>query len=252
MTPHLKSDFAASVRKEIDRYAVWEPGAPFRLGDYGVLRDRTLHKLGNIDALGVRFSESIGSETPYQLANTGTSLIGVHGSGSVASSALPAPIRAAVELRFNQEHGLFVKAIRSRVIQIAELRQVALKLRASGKWNFGWKLVTEVREVDPGTIIMGSSAGTALKVEGDADLLEQFKLGGVTAGVALAFTGEAAFQVVGIRGPIFMELCYLPRYFRDDVQRAAVPADELPEEPYVRLRTELFVEDDDEVPSPSS
>lgn len=65
MNVQLKKDFATSVRRQLDRYPVWEPGAPFELGAYGVLRDRTLHKLVNIREFGVAFSVLKVNETPY-------------------------------------------------------------------------------------------------------------------------------------------------------------------------------------------
>ena len=179
MNVQLKRDFAASVRKQLDRYPVWELGTPFALGDYGVLRDKTLHKLGNIQAFGIGFSKTSGNETPYQFQSLGTRVIEAHASGSAEPAGIGAPLRSSVELQFNDEHGIFIKALRSRVIQISELRDVALRLRQSDRWNFRWKFVTEVREVNPATIIMGSIAGTMLKAEGAADLLEQFKVGGL-------------------------------------------------------------------------
>lgn len=241
----LKRDYSASVRKQLDRFPVWEPGAPFALGDYGVLRDKTLHKLGNIHAFGITFSKASGNETPYQFQSEGTKLIEAHGSGSVDLHALGSPLRSSLELRFDQEQGIFIKAQRSRVIQISELRQVALRLRTSGMWNFRWKLVTEVREVNPATVIMGSKAGTTLKIEGEADLLEQFSIGGLEAGAAITFTGEAALQIVGIEGSLLLDLCYLPRFFKGDIKHAAAPVSMLPEEPYVRLRTQASVADDE-------
>jgi len=245
MSVDLKSDFANAIRKQLDRYPVWQPGAPFALGDYGVLRDKTLYKLGNIRKFGVAFSKESGNEAPFQFQSKGTSLVGSHVSGSIEPSGLVAPIQASFELLFNEEHGIFIRAQRSRVNQIKELREVALQLRQNNSWNFEWKFVTEVREVDPATIIMGSAAGTKLKLEGDADLLEQFDLGGLKVGAALSFTGEAAFQVIGVVGPIFLDLSYLPRLWRGDVRQAAAPIDELPEEPYARLSAQPYVADDD-------
>ncbi len=245
MNVQLKRDFASAIRKQLDRYAVWEPGAPLALGDYGVLRDKTLYQLGNIRALGVTFAEIGGNETPYQYQSKGTNMIEGHVSGSIQPSGMAAPLRLSLELRFEEERGIFIRAERSRVRQIEELRQVALKLRENSAWKFRWKLVTEVREVRPGSIIMGSTAGTSLKFEGEADLLEQFKIGSLKGGTALSFTGSAALQVLGVEGPIFFELSYLPRFWRGSIKQAAVPIEELPEEPYARLGTQMAIEDDD-------
>jgi len=247
MSVRLKSDFAVSVRRQLDRYPVWEPGAPFALGDYGILRDKTLHKLGSIKKFGVTFPSIIGTETFYQFSSKGTSLLEAHASGSVTLPSVSAPLKSSVELRFEEEHGIFLKALRSQVVQIGELRQVALKLRECGEWDYGWKFVTEIREVNPATIIMGSCAGTTLKIEGEADLLEQFKIGGLKVGTGISFTGEAALQVVGVVGPLFVDLSYLPRFWGGDVRQAAVSVDEVPEEPYARFRANLDIKDDEGV-----
>ena len=245
MTLQLKQDFAVAIRRQLDRYPVWEPGGPLALGDYGILRDRTLHKLGNIGTFGFTFVESVGSETPYQFASEGTRLLGIRARGEIEPAAQAASIEASAEIHFNHAHGIFISALRSRVTEIRELRELALKIRESGKWNYAWKLVTEMRTVNPGTIIMGSSAGTTLLVEGASDLLEQFQIGGLTIGTKLRFTGEAALQVVGVEGPVFFDLCYFPRFFSDDIKRAAAPVDDLPAEPYMRWPAHLGVRDDD-------
>ncbi len=244
MPVHLKRDYSLSVRRQLDRYPVWEIGSPVSLGDYGVLRDKTFHKLGNIHGLGETFSTAHGAEMPYQFSTVGTSLVAATATGVVSPGGISAPIRAAVELRFTEEHGMFIRSERSRISQIAELNQLAMKLRRNDRWRFGWKLVTELREVNPATIIMGSSAGSALKIEGASDILEQFKIGALKAGAAIAFTGEAALQVVGLVGPVFLDLCYLPRFFGDVSRAGATQVDEVPETPYVRLKADPAIPDD--------
>src|SRR6266852_6299035 len=104
MNVQLKRTFAASVRKQLDRYPVWEPGTPLALGDYGVLRDKTLHKLGNLHALGITFSKTRGNEARYQFQSRGTRVNEAHASGSVKASGLGAPLRSSIELRFDEEH----------------------------------------------------------------------------------------------------------------------------------------------------
>jgi hypothetical protein len=240
----LKSDFAASIRKQLDRYPVWEPGAPLGLGDYGVLRDKTLHILGNIRSIGIEFRKTTGNETTYQFASNGTHLTSAQASGSVTPPGLGTGVNVSMELQFKEEHGIFIKALRSRVVQMADLRDVAIALRNSGRWEFSWKFVTEVRDVHPGTIIMGSSAGSTLRIEGSSDLLEQFNIGSLETKTGLSFTGEAALQVVGVQGPILMDLSYLPVFWGGDIQQAVVPGTTLPTDPYLRLETHTGVEDD--------
>jgi hypothetical protein len=246
MNVQLKKDFASSVRKQLGRYPVWEPGAPIELGDYGVLRAKTFHKLGNIKAFGISFSETVGSETPYQFSSEGTTLVGAQAGGSVTPPGLAAAVKLSAELQFKEEHGIFITALRSRVIEISELRELGLKLRKSEQWDFNWKFVAQLRDVRPGTIIMGSSAGTTLKIEGASDVLQQFNIGALNGTAGITLTGNAALQVVGINGPILLELCYLPLFFGGDPKQAAVQGDILPDEPYARLGTGPAIPDDEE------
>ena len=52
----LQSKYSSVVASELRHHAVWEPGEPVRLGDYGVLQGSRFTVHGNIeDDFGLQF-----------------------------------------------------------------------------------------------------------------------------------------------------------------------------------------------------
>jgi hypothetical protein len=239
----VKTDYATSVRSEIDRYAVWEPGQPLELGDFGELHDKTFEKRGNVKDFKVAFEEKSGTRAFYEFTSAGTSIAEASLGGSVNLGGPVAFPRASLTFEFAQERGLFLRAADSYTIQISNLNNLAGELSRQGHWKFHWKVITEIRIASNAVILMGRSANSTVKVEASVDALERFKLGKLKADAGLNMTGEVGYKIIGVRGPLLVDLVRVRRFWGNAVRQFdGVVA----KEPYERVSAGLEIEDDRE------
>jgi hypothetical protein len=240
----VKTDYANSVRSEIDRYAVWEPGQPLELGDYGELHDRTFQKRGNIREFAVSAEHSKGAPSLYEFTSAGTTVAESDISGSVGVGSGGASPKVSMEFKFSREKGLVIRAAESHTIQISNLQKVAAQLHALRTWQFGWKIVSELRTASNATILMGRSAGSSMKIEASAQALEQFKLGSLKTEAGLAITGEVGYKLVGASGPLLIDLVRVRRLWGGAARNLQIGAG-IRDEPYERVATSVNEEDDE-------
>jgi hypothetical protein len=240
----VKSDYATSVRNEIDRYAVWEPGQPLALGDFGELHDRTFEKRGNIKDFGISFEERFSSKAFYEFTSAGTSIAEASLDGSVSIGMSVASPRASLEFKFAQERGLFLRAADSYTIQVDSLYNLAADLSRMPEWKFHWKVIAEIRIAPSAIILMGRAANSTVKIEASVDALEQFRLGKLKADAGLNMTGEVGYKVIGVRGPLLVDLIRVRRFWGNAIRQLdGVDA----KEPYERVSTAVETEDDSEI-----
>jgi hypothetical protein len=235
----VKADYATSVRNEIDRYAVWEPGHPFKLGDFGELHDKTFEKRGNISDFGVSFETTASAPVLYEFTSTGTSVAETSLDASV-NAGVPAP-RASVEFKFAHERGLFLRAADSFTISISNLEQLASELSALPDWKFHWKIVSEIRVASSAILLMGRTANTKVKIEASVDAIEQLMLGKLAASAALNIAGEVGYKIIGARGPLFLDLIRVRRFFGGAIRQLD---GHVTQSAFERLSTGPEVEDD--------
>jgi hypothetical protein len=236
----VKTDYATSVRNEIDRYAVWEPGQPLALGDFGELHDKTFEKRGSIKDFGISFGEVSSSKAFYEFTSAGTSIAEASLNGTISVGLPIASPRASLDLKFARERGLFLRAADSFTVQIDNLYNLAAALSRLPDWKFHWKVIAEIRIAPSAVILMGRTANSTVKVEASVDALEQFRLGKLKADAGLSMTGEVGYKVIGVQGPLLVDLIRIRRFWGDAVRQLdGVDA----KEPYERVST-IDTEDD--------
>lgn len=234
----IKGDYATSIRKEIDRYAVWEPGEPLQLGDYGLLHDKTFEKRGNISEFGATFHHAESKPALYEFTSDGTTMSEASVDGSTTVGG-PGGSRFSLEFKFSRDHGLVIRAAESYTTEISDLHMLAMALRKLPRWEFRWKIVAVLRTASNATILMSRSANSSVKIEGSADAVQEFKLGNLKAELGLAITGEVGYKMVGAQGPILLDLVHL-RHFGRDVTRTREP-----DKPFERVPTDMSTGDDE-------
>src|SRR5258707_157619 len=124
----VKSEYVSAVRREIDRYAVWEPGQPLELGDYGELHGKTFEKRGNIRDFKVAAKELSGAPALYEFTSAGTTIAEVKAEASLSTGAVESVPKLALEFKFSRENGLVIRAAQSHTIQVSNLQDVAAAL----------------------------------------------------------------------------------------------------------------------------
>jgi hypothetical protein len=239
----LQLKYVSSVRKQLKRFATWDPGAPVRLGDYGVLRQRTFERLGHVDEFGIDPKQlgSIQSDpATFEFTTVGTTVAQAEASGRGSATPKLPSARASITVRFAADDSLFIRAHESRWIELAHVREVADALRKTNRWDFSWKIVAGLRTASSLSVLMGAEAGCSVKIEGSADALQQLNVGTLKTGTDVRVSGSAALKVIGAKGPFLLDLIRVRRFFGGATRNAAP----IPTEPFEPVSPEDVTEDD--------
>lgn len=230
--------YTRTVTSETGRYAVWEPGDPVLLGDYGTSASGIYKKLGNIAEFGVSFNQESTGAGFWEYTSEGV----LTASSDVAASVLGVAggPEAALEITFAREKSLFVRAGESSWVQIANLREVAEALAKTKRWDFGWRLVTGVREAGSLLVVINRSRGSRVVVSGSVDALEQLKLGQLRLDGSVQISGDVEHKYAGMNSPFLVSLAKIRRFAIFGRVKHALGEGEIPE-PYEELdpRAEL-------------
>lgn len=206
----LQSKYAAVVARELRHHAVWEPGEPVRLGDYGILWQGRFSVHGNIkDDFEIEFDVARSRNREFAFRSDGVS--------ESRSEAKSEQIGAAAELRvgFRSADALYVSSPSAWTEQIKGLARAVRPLSGNPQWRPEWMVVTRLYHASQAIILLSNSDDANVCLNLSAD------------GVALAGdssndageNGSVALQLTGVRGPLFMGLHWVHKDLEDVVPR---------------------------------
>lgn len=168
----LAKRYTREIRKQLKRFAAWEPGTPLQLGDYGQLDGALFQRIGNVSQLGVAFSAlDDGTSDRISYASKGA----VDFSTDLDADAdVPAAVRgkAALKVSFKTESAVMFNAADVHFEAMADQRELGrqiLELYAEGEWDARHSIIVELSRAGSTTVIIsaGSSASILLVAEGD-------------------------------------------------------------------------------------
>jgi len=201
MTPMWKR-YVRAFKRDLDAWAVWEPGTQVELCDFGVVEGGRWSKLGSLWELVPKTEKDTVEESkPAEL---------IFGSATISEldTQLSAPSDlASVTVRFGSTDSLFVRASKSIQSRVANLQDLSERLlKAKDKWKREWYLVTGVRRAAKFTVLSAGESNAEVKVSASVANLHSFLAGNIAADAGLRFAGNVAFSFVGRSGPIHLDL----------------------------------------------
>ena len=197
--------FSKILHKEIDVHAAWLPVTnTFRLGDYGVISDGVLVKMGNIDEYGVSFARAEGKPTRLKFRSDGTRVRQLVGGAEI--QALPeADIDAKLVVEFAEANSFYLDA-HLDVEAIENLAQVGRALRSAGGWQRKYRVVFSTYTGHNCTIISSRSANSKIEISGKANALQQLALGNAEAGLTVSDESSVGLDLVGKTGVVGLRM----------------------------------------------
>lgn len=197
-------------------YANWEPGRPVKLGDFGVMRDRTLILLGNVGQFGIEFTTRTdpASDQKY-FSSEGETQITFYAKGSVGVSGIANP-RAGVEIKFFSRRAVFFNAAGCSYTMIADKvelgRQVMERFKA-GEWQREWAVVTDLVEAKSTTVIVSGGDEAMILMEATGDIAN-INLADASIGLDVKMASNIGYQVVAKNGLMpLLGLCKIQSAF---------------------------------------
>ncbi len=206
----LQSKYAGVVARELRHHAVWEPGEPVRLGDYGILKSGRFSVYGNIrDDFEIEFGVARSRNREFAFRSEGVS--------ETRSEVKSEQIGAAAELRvgFRNADALYVSSPSAWTEQIKGLVRAVRPLSGNPQWRPEWMVVTRLYHASQAIILLSNSEDANVRLNLSADGVA---LSGDSAN-DVGEQGSVALQLTGVRGPLFMGLHWVHKDLEDVVPR---------------------------------
>lgn len=191
----MKKSYGNTVWKDLGEYAVWQPGDPVALGDYGYIQDGCFSRLGNVTQfIGNMAAATSQSNIEQKLVKSKGSIENKNSVNGLAS----------LLLSFKRKHGVFLSAHKLQMSTYLDLTTLAARLASVPAWDRSWFVATTVREAESFVLLIAKSL--ELNVEGSASDLQKLMDGSLSASVSLNIDSDAAFKLIGHAGPLSVQL----------------------------------------------
>jgi hypothetical protein len=193
------------LRHELNIHAAWLPITnTFELGDYGVVSDGVLVKMGNIGAMEVGWTAKDGLPAQLNFASDGTRIVRAVGNATV--QAFPdQDIDASLTIEFEREGSFLVKA-ELTVREMQDLAAVADKLSQLAEWKTRYRVVSAVYVGQRCTILSSKGAESKIVLSGKANALKQLDLASASAGIEVSSSDRIGLEIIGQTGVIGLSL----------------------------------------------
>jgi|GEM_PF-890149 len=201
----IPNQFNDIIQQHLDVFAAWIPIVnKYALGDYGIFADGVFDRMGNItDDFGVTFKTGSGEEASIDFTSANTKVIKFNAGAEV--SVIPeGAVDAKIELEFQSEKSFLVKSPTISVVTIDNVNVVGNQLKKLKDWDGKWKVVHKVYNALDAVIVSTISGGTKLTFTGNANALQQLKLG--SASVNINTNKELGLKIQGKNGVIGLGL----------------------------------------------
>jgi hypothetical protein len=214
----LAAEYSKALHKHANFYAAWFPAAaPFRIGDYGVIRDGVFEKIGHLDEFGIEIKTESGEPTPsLDFMTEGTKSIAFVGGAELPASALPvADVEAKLTFAFDRKNSFVVKAEQIQMTRMSNIRQVAdtlAQLRRSKRFSHKWRVVSATYTGHKFVVLMSSEADTRVEFSGKASALKQLNVGNVELKPSVNVSSDAVLKTVGETGVLGLGLFKLKQF----------------------------------------
>jgi hypothetical protein len=193
------------LKQELNIHAAWLPVTnTFEIGDYGIVSDGVLAKMGNIRQFGVAWTAGDGPLATLNFTSKGTNMVRVVGTAKV--DAFPnAPVDASLTIEFEHESSFFLKAALT-VSQMQDLASVVDRLAQVPQWKTQYRVVSAIYTAHQCTILSSKAANSKIALSGKADALRQLDLASASAGIDVSSSEQIGLNLVGDTGVIGLSL----------------------------------------------
>lgn len=198
----LADSYTREIRRELKRFATWQPGLPVRLGDFGTLNGSLFSHLGNLRDLGVGFERR---KDPSDKRVYYSSKGGVEVEAEAGASADLGPVakaKAALKVTFGAQHAVLFNAAGVTYESVADhldLQRKLLQLLEQDGWDPRHVIVTELMHSGSTTVAVSAGSNGSLLLEAEGDLP---KIDLADAGVRLGVKSERniGYRIVTAEG----------------------------------------------------
>lgn len=234
--------YGGTIRRELQRHPVWEPGETIVAGSWGVFGSGCFKARGRVQDWGIAVATTSTPRLPWEFLGSGVEKLASEGKGSLLPFA-----KGDLSVAFSQAGAVAVVASASWVETIPNVAEVARQVKLVEHWPMRAHLVVSVRHVSGAALAVSSLPDGEIKFSGTADYLPV-----PHAGVASGAGSIGAQWVRGngywrerLKGALLLDIVTIwnPRAVLSGL--GALPDDDSPPPEYVHVPTEVAPPDDD-------
>ncbi|WP_118973868.1 hypothetical protein [Taibaiella koreensis] len=191
----MKKSYGSTVWKLLREYAIWQPGAPTELGDFGLIKDGCFERIGNI-------RDYIGDVVIKSKANT-LDQMSLRSDSTWSREGKPEK-KVAVTLEFKKNNGVLLSAKGIEVSSFLEMQKAGALIAQSPDWDRSWFVVTSVRHADRFVLVISKDLKAA--IEGPEDTIDGLMQGDPGDMSQVQLMGAIQLKLIGNAGPLSVRL----------------------------------------------
>jgi hypothetical protein len=190
------------LRQQLKCHVAWLPIAnTYALGDYGIVSGGVFTKMGNVQEFGGIFASEKSPPATLDFASANTTTATFVGEAEV--QVMPATaLNASIRYKFNDAESFLLKAKTVRVEGIGNLNALMKSLKKKKDWERRFHVVRQLWTAEDALVLSSLSAGTEVRIAGDAPALQQLSLGKASTELSLTGNQELGLKLVGKTGAI--------------------------------------------------
>ena len=194
----MRKKYGQEIWKNVRSYAVWLPGSPLELGDYGVLRENCFERIGSIHELSPGFQPQVSDSKldSLRFSSDGVSELKAKAGGKLAKITYQMATNSAVVFQ--------AKALVTQ--SLLNLPELSAHLSECEHWENSWQVVTGVTRASRFNAFIGGRAGTQFSVTSDPDVLALLQAPVADAAAEIRVEGDCALNLAGKSGPVMVNL----------------------------------------------
>lgn len=166
--------YCSELHREFQNlHAVWEPGNPLKLGDFGVMDGSVFRKKGNIEQKGVSVAIEPDDDSKYFSYKTAASTEVKFYANGEAPVGGTVNGRAKIEILFSNENSIFFNATDCRHDGVKDLEKIGdslMDLLENDKWDMEYMVVTGILRARATTIVISATSGSSILLEAGANV----------------------------------------------------------------------------------
>lgn len=207
----LSQTYAATVRHQLEYFAVWEPGALLEIGDYGYLEGDIFKQKGNIRDLGIDWRERANPNESHKKFTSENDTKLDFGVGGQVTGGIA---KASLKIQFGKEKSVFFNATGCTSVSIDNKDSAGeqlIALRKSGRWEREYVVVVEKVTAKNAQIIISQSGQAEITLEADSPAIQQIDLADVSLQLKVKNEKDIGYKFIGSQVVLLHSLWGLKR-----------------------------------------
>ncbi|MDR3046041.1 MAG: hypothetical protein LBU51_00300 [Bacteroidales bacterium] len=155
-------------------FAAWDPGVKYQLGDYGILKDKTIfERYGNITTdFGVNFEVTeLSSPGNLSFCSEGINKVLIDNEATINNLSLPiTKTKVGINLSFENEKSMILETFGIKEYGIKNINDLAKKIKeqfTQNNWELDYAIIVSIKKADSETVIITNQEKASIELRAE-------------------------------------------------------------------------------------